>query len=467
LACCFVACAPSGSFAQGQDADGTYYFPKRLFKIPFNGNKLDPSIQDIFLYVSTDNGKSYQYVTQARRIDNGFRYQANADGHYMFATQTRDQGGRLTPADARNLQPNMRVCVDTKPPVITVLRQVTSRDNSPVAIEWNVEDENFLDIRAYYRSVNGGEWIPLLLPEKASGEQGFKPAVPGELELSLQAIDKAKNQATPRSVRLKPAAPRPGMPPPESDTAKVLHVKSKTFKLEYELDQSSKGPSGVARVDLWKIQQGGRWQKCEEVGKPPETSVTVTVSQSGRWGFRLIPRSGVGLAAPDPVAGDAPDIWVEVDDKAPQVRITNIVVGQGAEAGNLTVSWTASDTYLRARPITISYAIDPQGSWKVVAAALENSGHYTFKPLDLDPQLFKFYVKVTAIDEAGNVGEDQWREAVKVDLKIPRIKNISVKISEARETSLPSQDRQPPLPPFGSGPTPATPTGKKSDWNDK
>jgi hypothetical protein len=175
------------------------------------------------------------------------------------------------------------------------------------------------------------------------------------------------------------------------------------------------------------------------------------VDATGRWGFRLIPRSGVGLAERDPQRGDPPDIWVEVDDQAPKVKVTQVNVGQGQDSGTLTVTWTASDTFLGYQPITILYT-NPQGEWVPLAKNQAHSGVYTCKPQELSLP-YQFSLKVQAVDEAGNVGEDTWPQPVKVDLKIPRIKHIDVKASDASTAAQPP--RSPPLV------TPVTPTGSQ------
>ena len=58
LACCLVAAAPVGLFAQGTDNVRTYWVPTRNFRIPFSiGN--DPYITAVLLHVS-ENGQGYR-----------------------------------------------------------------------------------------------------------------------------------------------------------------------------------------------------------------------------------------------------------------------------------------------------------------------------------------------------------------------------------------------------------------------
>lgn len=459
LTCCLLVAAPAGLFAQAADAD-IKYINFRTFRIPFQAGT-DPRIADVLLYVSTDRGANYRYHNQVRSAEQKFFYAAPNDGWYYFVVQTRDTAGVLTPADFRGVAPSLRVCVDTQKPVIT-LKPSQPQAGYPAAIEWTIDDENFEDLRADYRSKNGGEWYPLMLPKTASGRFDWTPVIPGPLEVLMRAIDKAKNEAEPKTVTITPDSKSASMTPVGgAEPSDIKHVNTRKFQLNYELDDSTVGPSQVKSVDIWKMKQGGPWQKCREPGTPRGT--IIEVDTPGRWGFRVIPRSGVGLAEPDPRPGEPPDIWVEVDERAPQVRVTNVIVGQGADAGNVTIYWSASDTFLTARPITIFYSAD-QKEWKQLTPdpLPNNPGSYSFRPADLDPNLYQFHVKVQAIDEAGNKGEDKWREAVMVDLKIPRIKkHIDVRPGESSSQTQTAPPYQPKfsVSPAGNSPPPPAPTG--------
>jgi hypothetical protein len=463
LACCLTAAAPVGLFAQGTDNVRTFWMRARQFNIPFSFD-YDPRVTEAVLLHVSENGRDYRGAGTAKPSDRHFFFQTDHDGVFSFIVQTRDRAGVLAPPDFRDVPPGVRirVHVDTQKPIIRL--KAAKLEGWSAAIDWEIEDENFDDVRADYRSVNGGEWYPLLLPREAKKVYGWVPAIGGKLEVRLQARDKAGNVAEPCLVTVEPDPQSAKNPPPAEGSggkgaSEVKYVRSKQFQLTYELDNESLGPSGVKSVDIWKMREGGPWQKCREVGEKDKTAVMVTVESAGRWGFRLIPRSGVGLAEPDPRPGDRPDLWVEVDEQKPRVEINRLLVGRGAEdAGKLTVSWTASDKFLAARPIAIFYRGGEQDQWKEVARDLPNTGSYTFKSPD---QLYQLYIRVTAIDEAGNEGQAESKEPVKVDLKVPRIKQIHVQPGagdpQSRSPSpAPSQDMLLP----GSPPSPPTmPTG--------
>jgi len=452
LACALFLAAPAASFAQPADNIRTFYVPARSFNIPFSTDN-DPRIVDVLLYVSTD-GKPYSYVDAVRPTARKFFFTARQDGRFSFIVQTKDQAGVLRPADLRTASPSMitNIYVDTQSPIIEDLSAAPSPQGGPPRIHWKINEANLKDIRAEYRYVSGGEWMPLFLPIQLEGTHPWKPTVGGELEVRMWAQDKANQWSEMKTVRLRVADNVSGMrPPPEpAGPSKVMYVKSKTFQLHYQLDLETVGPSKVVSVDIWKLHQGRGWQKCKETGTPAGPA-PVTVEASGRWGFRLIPRSGVGLAERDPRPGDAPDIWVEVDDKPPQVRVTNVTVTQEPDGGYLTVSWRADDTFLQPLPITIWMKV-PQGrEWTKLAEELSNTGSWRHRTDDLKlGDQYEFTLKVTAVDEAGNVGEDQWREIVKVDLKIPRIKSIEVKPGGAASGGGSEAHRLQPPPSYGA-----------------
>jgi hypothetical protein len=429
LACGILAAAPVESLAQPVDNVRTFHVPARSFNIPFTRADNDSRI-DVLLNVSRD-GQNYRYHSTARFNDRVFPFTAPADGWYYFIVQTKDPSGALSPADLRGAPPSIKVYVDTQSPVIEELAAEPDRDGSPPGIRWKINEpeENIKEIRMVYGPVGSdqSQWVPLLVPLQKDGKYTWKPHWGGELEVRMWVQDKAGQWSQMRSVRLKVADNVSGMKPPEpTGPSKVMHVKNKTFRLQYQLDDDTVGPSHVASVDIWKLRQGRGWVKCRESVKPPAPAM-VTVDESGRWGFRLIPRSGVGLAERDPQPGDTPDVWVEVDDKPPQVKIKNVTVTQEADGGYLTVYWIADDTFLRAMPITIQMKAPDADKWTTIATELPNTGSWRHptKELNLGDR-YEFSLMVSAIDEASNSGSDTWRETVKIDLKIPRIKSIDV-----------------------------------------
>src|SRR5205823_3171757 len=156
-----------------------------------------------------------------------------------------------------------------------------------------------------------------------------------------------------------------------------------------------------------------------------DKSLVFTVNDEGVYGFTVLARSGVGLGERPPQAGDRPQVWVEVDLTKPVVQLQQVIVGQGAEKGKLTVLWTATDKNLDRTPITISYAEQAAGPWApMTAGKVANNGRFVWEMPPAVP--YQFYVKVEATDAAGNVGEAVTTEMVKVDLSQPKVQILGV-----------------------------------------
>jgi hypothetical protein len=414
-----LALASSPVLAQGSPV---YYSQHRSFLIPFQMDPAERRIQQVLLHVSEDLGKTYQKVAAASPADASFRYQARRDGWFWFTVQTQDTEGRFYPADVSRASPGLKVCVDTEKPVVT-LRAVEPTEGT-VGVEWDIKDDNLdlLSLRLEYRPTGAGErdWIPLDVRQLAHAQYGWTPTVSGKCEVRLRVWDKAKNGAEATTTVTPPAGSRPA---PEG-RGKVIHVRSRTFQLNYTIE--NEGPSKVKEVQVWVTRDTRSWQKLPDNARPVGPH-TVTVATAGTWGFTLVPRSGVGLGPATPRVGEQPHIWVEVDETKPLVRLENIIVGKGADSGKLTIYYSATDKFLRARPISIFHGTKPDGPWTPLETGLENKGSYVCKCEGLP---YEFYVRIEAIDEAGNVGSAQSRELIKVDLKIPTIGSVSVTAGE-------------------------------------
>jgi hypothetical protein len=219
-------------------------------------------------------------------------------------------------------------------------------------------------------------------------------------------------------------------------------INKRQIQLNYKLDEV--GKSNVSMVEVWKTQDTRAWQKYKEEKPNGSGSILIEVPSEGRYGFTLIARSGVGLAEPAPTSGMQPQVWVEVDETKPNVRIAQIEVGRGND-NKLTIRWTAYDRFLAASPITIEYAEQRDGEWKTIASNIGNDGQYVWIMPETLP--FEFYVRVKAVDQAGNVGSDQTSKAVAVDQKVPKATVIKVEAAGA----APGQNAVPPPPPPPSG----------------
>jgi hypothetical protein len=434
------AAGPLAGRAAAQDPAGdVLYSNYRHFRIPFQAGPNEQRLKQLQLFVSTDQGRTWQANAVAPPEQKFFRFICDRDGTYWFTVQTLDRDGRYFPASLDGAQPSLKVVVDTQPPVVQ-LRPLAGRGTGEVGVTWDIRDEH-LDLRQpdtmrlEYRPAGGVAWMALPADPLAS-QHYWSPQTNAPLEVRLKVRDRAGNvgEATTNVIVGQQDGGQPfasagsngGLPLGfTADTERRL-VNSKKISLNYELKDV--GPSGVSVVELWFTQDGRSWNRYPlaktEDGAGPPRPLVFEVNGEGIYGFTLVAKSGVGLSERPPQIGDRPQIWVEVDLTRPVVQLHQVLVGRGADKGKLTIRWTARDKNLGREPITLSYAEKSGGPWTPIAEKIANTGRYVWAMPEQVP--YQFYVRVEATDRAGNVGAAVTPDLVRVDLAQPKVHILNV-----------------------------------------
>jgi hypothetical protein len=428
LLLCLVACglaltilAPTG---KGQTLkNGVYYTNKTTFRIPFDVDDDERRYQEVNLYVSEDQGLTWQKYDSVKPERHGFNYRAERDGLYWFTVQTVDTRGRLNPATMQNPEVQLKVCLDRQEPIIR-LTPAQARDGM-VGVEWDIREPN-LDLQSLaleYRTATGTDWMTLPIEPAATGQRYWNAGANGSLSVRLRARDLAKNEGEGK-ITLLPggqyvqATGNPGDPDSARSGGRPgpekRWVNSKRISLNYEI--KDKGPSGVEAVELWFTRDRKTWEKYNEQTNPTPPYV-FEVHDEGVYGFSLVVRNGVGLGESPPRSGDAPQVWVEVDLTKPIVHWVQTEVGRGPDTGKLLITWKATDANLGREPITLSYAENQEGNWTQIISNLENTGKYQWQKGPGPPH--RFWVRVEATDKAGNVGSAISSKQILFDLAQP------------------------------------------------
>jgi hypothetical protein len=269
------------------------------------------------------------------------------------------------------------------------------------------------------------------------------PAAPANLKLPGSLIVPGAPMQLPDSQVPPPNVPPPNVPPPNvpppqiggqplqnlegiaNNTAKptdnmqridVLHSNSRVFSLDYAIDNDP--GAATANIELWgTIDQGDFWERWG-VDSDRESPFDIEVEQDGLFGFRMVIVGANGIASRRPLPGDQPDAWVRVDTQIPGCRILSVLNGKGSDAGSLVIEYSATDDYFGDRPISFSWAPNPKGTWQPIAQGARNNGRYVWTP---DPGLpDRVYLRMEAIDAAGNVGANQLDLPVDIQGASPR-----------------------------------------------
>ena len=195
-------------------------------------------------------------------------------------------------------------------------------------------------------------------------------------------------------------------------------VNHKLVLLSY--DFKNVGPSGVSGVEVYFTRDGKGWHKMDGVQNENPAWVEL---EEGTFGLYLVARTGLGGGREAPTEADQPQMWVKVDLTKPVVFLNSVQQSNGTRT--LTANWTARDDNFGRQPINLTYAEDTRGPWMPIATNIENSGTYTWQIPPSTPS--SFYVRVEAVDLAGNVDNSTSQSPVKIDLSQPSVTNIQLK----------------------------------------
>jgi hypothetical protein len=181
------------------------------------------------------------------------------------------------------------------------------------------------------------------------------------------------------------------------------------------------GRSGVQAAHLFVLKEQGNWELVKrhpaklmpEDKGPHSLSLPYKAATEGTYGFFIIPESGAGKRAEDPKRDDPPMVLVVVDTTKPYVKITGVQVKPGGVRGPLVeFTWEAADANLMPQPVSLEWSLDKNAvKWNEIKYRLDNNltrttGRHAWEVPD--EKVWKFYVRIRAVDKAANIGEHIW-----------------------------------------------------------
>ena len=541
-----------------------WHLNQKVFQIPIRFDAQHRAeIHELDLYVSHDQGQSWNLEGRTTPDKEYFPYVAREDGPYWFTVVVIDQKGQQTPQDVHAAPVGQRIVVDTVRPDVKLTAE---RQGETVKVEWAITEEHPKpeSLKLEYAESANGPWTTVAVKPGPVGRAEFQTAA--AVTVRMQVQDMAENQGlairqvpaadgasasaaspfpppppplvdnaagplpppapppldpppapTPDRTRDAfnwvprptdpapgPVASRPPLPPPPAPPAPVTPdapppmvargngnqvvafsqaqgpaptptppgptygqdastpphgmmppvqvVNKRTVKMEFDVGKY--GPSGLGGVDVWvTTDDGATWEKSGvdpnamlpaspdalNAG-PVRGSVTLQLNQEGvTYGYYLVVKSRAGLGKPDPKAGDAPQVRVELDATPPEAKLIK-PEPDAARPDTLILAWIAKDKHLTANPIALEWAAQPDGPWNVIGAAeLPNTGAadpmyagtpepptglVRWKPpANVPPSV---YLRLTVRDTAGNKAVAQTPKPELIDLSVPEVSNIGL-----------------------------------------
>jgi hypothetical protein len=202
--------------------------------------------------------------------------------------------------------------------------------------------------------------------------------------------------------------------------------------LQYKLNKV--GPSGIGSVELYLTDNDGHtWQRYAEDTAVSQLTAggiyqrTIDLPDSdGVYGFRIVIKSRAGRGRPAPVAGEAPEMRIEVDTTKPEALLLE-PRPDPKKRDALIIQWRVKDRNLDDHPITLEYADQPDGKWEtIVANHPDTPSGYSWQV----PQgKVSVYLRLRVRDKAGNEAVAVTSEPQLVDLSEPEGQLIDVTAS--------------------------------------
>lgn len=142
---------------QTPPAPPVYITSQTEVDIPFKEGR--PPVK-VRVFISLDQGRTWDLYQEAGPTDVGFRFRAKRDAEFWFATQTVSAKG----GDERSVQ--MRLIVDTLKPRLQIVPQLT--ESGKLQLQWSATDP-FLaanSVRLEWQDPDAGHWNEVTPSEK-------------------------------------------------------------------------------------------------------------------------------------------------------------------------------------------------------------------------------------------------------------------------------------------------------------
>ena len=177
--------------AAGAAQPDVWHMNQRAFQIPIRFDaQRRAEIRELDLYVSHDQGQTWNMEGKATPEKEFFPYTAKDDGPYWFTVAIIDQKGRQEPANILTAPVGQRIMVDTVKPEIELN---ADRQGEEIRVSWRITElhPNPSTLKLEYGETENGPWTSLPITPGPTGEAKFSN--PSAVVVRIQMQDMAEN----------------------------------------------------------------------------------------------------------------------------------------------------------------------------------------------------------------------------------------------------------------------------------
>ena len=185
-------------FAAGQGQDDIKAINHRNIQIPLKfvaGRRNE--VRELLLFVSRNQGQSWEQEAIATPDKDAFPFFAPADGVYWFQVMIVDKKGGRDPADVYNTAPGLKVLVDTTSPIMRLTPG--ERVGDEVSVGWEIQ-EPYADLKSFrleyatFGADGAPVWRMIQATPGLSGNARFRPIASGPMRVRMTLLDQAGNR---------------------------------------------------------------------------------------------------------------------------------------------------------------------------------------------------------------------------------------------------------------------------------
>lgn len=183
----------------GQAPEPDYYpLTSPHVKLPIAYKKDRAAIREVLLFVSRDQGATWELTANAPPTQEAFTYHFPDEGPYWFTMQDVNLKGERVPPDLTKVPPDQKILFDKTAPTIRITE--CRRHGDDVVMYWVIEDKHGDETatKLSFRSATAPEtapWNSVKLSEKTRTGVKFNPGNAGPLVVKLMAQDLAGNKS--------------------------------------------------------------------------------------------------------------------------------------------------------------------------------------------------------------------------------------------------------------------------------
>lgn len=200
----------------------------------------------------------------------------------------------------------------------------------------------------------------------------------------------------------------------------------------------AKGESGFSTPYIallhYRLRGETTWREYglfKDLDKP----IDFTADSEGAYEFFVMFADQKGNPDVTPTSDTVPHFSVLFDWTPPKVTLDAPRGGELIGSSDaFEITWTASDAFPAETPVTLEASLDGGLTWETIAAGLDNSGSYPWRPASsLDARAV---VRVTVVDEVGHSSAAVSRSPVVIDTTAPKAQLHGPMLSSAGTVDL-------------------------------